>query len=332
MHAETPDTEELIERAGGATTRPASGCWPGTAPGCGGWSPSASTAAGRPRRPLRRRPGGPGRGRPHPGRLPARPAAAVLPLAAAARLGAAGRAAPPPRRRRTSGASPRGGRRPRLPDRVGPGAGRPAAGQRDEPQPAPAPRGAARPGPGRPGAAGRARPRGAGRCGTWSSSRRPRRRPSWASARGPSSPGCMRALERLRDLLDDEPRGGPAMTDRSDRPTAARRRDRPGPGRAGRRADRAAPGRRAGRPGGADPRSTRSTPSELRRLLPALEVLADLGELGRRRPLAGRRRAPRPGRSRPGRWATSGSSARSAGAAWGSSTRPSSSRSAAGWP
>ena len=53
---------------------------------------AARPPARRPRRPLRRRPGGAGRGRPAPGRLPPRPPAAVLPLAAPARLGAAGRA------------------------------------------------------------------------------------------------------------------------------------------------------------------------------------------------------------------------------------------------
>ena len=69
---------------------------------------------------------------------------------------------------------------------------------------------------------------------------------------------------------------------------------------------------------------------QIRRLLPALVMVEqDLSidpDPGRRRP-AGRRR-PRANR---GGWATTGSSARSAGAAWGWSTRPSRSAWAAGW-
>jgi hypothetical protein len=56
---------------------------------------------------------------------------------------------------------------------------------------------------------------------------------------------------------------------------------------------------------------------KLRQLLPGVQVLADLGQSG-------------PAPARPP-WATSGSCGRSAGAAWGWSSRPSSSRWAGGW-
>ena len=70
---------------------------------------------------------------------------------------------------------------------------------------------------------------------------------------------------------------------------------------------------------------------EIRDLFPALIRMEDLGaptaptgSHRRRRPCT-----PRPGSSG---WATTASSARSAAAAWASSTRPSRSRSAAAWP
>ena len=71
---------------------------------------------------------------------------------------------------------------------------------------------------------------------------------------------------------------------------------------------------------------------QLRQLLPALEMLADLGRSVDRgiRPAS----PPAPERSRPGAGHAGrlpDRSARSAAAAWASSTRPSSSRSAAGW-
>ena len=93
----------------------------------------------------------------------------------------------------------------------------------------------------------------------------------------------------------------------------------------------AAPGRRAGRPGGATPPSIPSTPSGCAGSLPALEVMADLGRVGRPGALRGRSTAGQLDAAAPACWATSASSARSAGAAWASSTRPSRSRSAAGW-
>ena len=71
----------------------AAGPAPHPTPAHGG--PPARSPPDRPGRPVRRGPGGAGRGRPPAGRLPARAAAAVLPLAAANRLGAAGQAPPP---------------------------------------------------------------------------------------------------------------------------------------------------------------------------------------------------------------------------------------------
>ena len=64
---------------------------------------------------------------------------------------------------------------------------------------------------------------------------------------------------------------------------------------------------------------------QLRRLLPALEALVDLGASSAQHPARSSRiRVPRI--SRPGSSAITGSSARSAGAAWASCTRPSSAR------
>ena len=69
----------------------------------------------------------------------------------------------------------------------------------------------------------------------------------------------------------------------------------------------------------------------IRRMVPALEALVDFGESSA--PGDGRRPGPGVGGGDSGQesWAISGSCGRSAGAAWGSSTRPSRSRSAAGW-
>ena len=72
---------------------------------------------------------------------------------------------------------------------------------------------------------------------------------------------------------------------------------------------------------------------EIRELFPALAMmeqiaLADESLDGRAAPAARRRR---PGRRRWSDWATTGSSARSAAAAWASSTRPSRCRSAGTW-
>ena len=68
----------------------------------------------------------------------------------------------------------------------------------------------------------------------------------------------------------------------------------------------------------------------LRRLLPALVMMADFGHSSPRE-LEGVDASGQDRGLARACWAISGSSARSAGAAWASSTRPSSSRSTAGW-
>ena len=148
-----PDTDELLDRAGRGDDRgapAAAGPAPGPAAADGRRPPRPPP--GRPGRPLRRRPGGPGRGRRAARRLPPRPPAAVLPLAAAVRLGAAGR------RCTATTSTPGGGASPArspwavpLPDESVGRAGRPPGGRRDQPQPPPDPRRAARPGAGRAG-------------------------------------------------------------------------------------------------------------------------------------------------------------------------------------
>ena len=117
------------------------------------------------------------------------------------------------------------------------------------------------------------------------------------------------------------------MTSTSHNPSLGQR-DRPGARPAGRGADRKV---QAGEL--VDPEAVAGHPEyadQLRLLMPALEMLADLGQSVAQEGT----RPRRPGTTRsPGSasWATSGSSARSAGAAWASSTRPSSSRSTAAW-
>ena len=124
--------------------------------GCGRWSPCAWTAGWRrgSTRPTSCRTSWPRPTRDLSDYL-RDAAAAVLSLAAAARLGAAGRAAPPPRPRPAAQRRPRGGRHAGLPDESAAGPGRAAAAPAG---PAPAshadPRGDARARPGGPGAAG----------------------------------------------------------------------------------------------------------------------------------------------------------------------------------
>ena len=99
--------------------------------------------------------------------------------------------------------------------------------------------------------------------------------------------------------------------------------------RAGRGVRRAVPPRRAAQPAGVHrplPRAGRRDP----RAVPGPgRGRAGRGATSRRRPRV--RPAARPAAAG-ARWATTGSSARSAGAAWASSTRPSRSPSAAAWP
>src|SRR5262249_58928946 len=87
---------------------------------------AVGSSPGGPRRPVRRGPGGPGRGRPAAVRLRPRPAVAILPLVAGHCLGAAGPAAsappaPPEAERRPRGSPPAG-----PPGAVRPGTGRAA--------------------------------------------------------------------------------------------------------------------------------------------------------------------------------------------------------------
>ena len=117
--------------------------------------------------------------------------------------------------------------------------------------------------------------------------------------------------------------GAPTMSD-------AELRDRDPLERAGRGVRSSGTAAASGPRSTSTPTGTPSWPSEIRELFPALVVMerVRLGRTARPAPLAGRR--PAAARRR-GSWATTASSARSAGAAWGSSTRPSRSRSAGTW-
>ena len=138
----------------------------------------------------------------------------------------------------------------------------------------------------------------------------------------------VRALKRLKDILAGLPGrpGGDLSHER--RPSRRPRPDRA----AGRGVPRPLPPRRAARASTSTPRRYPELADEIRELFPAL-VDAGAGKpRPGRRPTGGRREARDAGGRRPGSWATTGSSARSAAAAWASSTRRCRSRWAGTWP
>ena len=146
--------------------------------------------------------------------------------------------------------------------------------------------------------------------------------PDRGGRQGPSPPRLAAAADPSWESRHDR---------RHARPAALRQQDRLDPGRAGRAVPPAPPGGRIAR----SERICRPVPGARRSSAPVAPRLADdgraepLGSAGSIAACQCRRRFLAPSWAS---WATSGSSARSAAAAWASSTRPSRSRCTAGWP